>query len=258
MLVPKQVVDEREYWRRWKEERDAVAGNYLVSKYLSLVDYVAGRLMATFPNKISKDELRSLGMEGLLDALNKFDPDRGLKFETYASLRIRGAIIDGLRKDDAVPRTLREKARKIEEAYNKLEQEKLRSVSDEEVCDYLGISVNELHQTLFDVSLAVMVSINETVCDEENHATTRWAVLENPHAENPEELLDEQEMKELLAKAIDQLPEKEKWVITMVYFEELTLTEIAQVLNLSTSRISQLHSKALSRLKEALSKVVKS
>lgn len=257
MVVPKQVVDEKEYWRRWKEKRDTVAGNYLVSKYLSLVDFVASRLMASFPNKVSKDELRSLGMEGLLDALDKFDPDRGLKFETYATLRIRGSIIDGLRKDDTLPRTLREKARKIEEAYTKLEQEKLRSVSDEEVCAYLGISIDELHQTLFDVSLSVMVSINETVQDEENHATTRWAVLENPQAENPEELLYEQETKEMLAKAIEQLPEKEKLVITMVYFEELSLTEIAQVLNLSTSRISQLHSKALMRLKDCLSKATK-
>jgi RNA polymerase sigma factor for flagellar operon FliA len=253
-MIPKQSNDEYENWKRWKDGRDPVAGNYLVSKYLFLVDYVAGRLMATLPDKITKEELRSLGMEGLLDALDKFDPERGLKFETYATLRIKGAIIDGLRKGDVLPRSLREKARKIEEAYLKLEQEKLRSVSDEEVGAYLGISVEELRQTLFDISVSAMVSINETVQDDDNQTTIRWSVLENPHAENPEKRLDEMELKEVLAEAISKLPEKEKWVVSMVYFEELTLTEISKILNLSTSRISQLHSKALLRLKAALEK----
>src|SRR5690606_25197244 len=132
-------------------------------------------------------------------------------------------------------RSLRDKARKIEEAYLALEQEKLRSVSDEEVCAYLGISVDELRQILLDVSLSSMISINETIRDEENQTTLRWSVLENPDAENPEKHLDEMEIKAILAEAIDKLPEKEKWVVSMVYFEELTLTEISKVLNLTTS-----------------------
>lgn len=256
-MIPKaskESNEELECWKRWKDGRDPDAGNYLVSKYLHLVEYAAGRLMATLPEMITKDELLSLGMEGLLDAINKFEPERGLKFETYATLRIRGAMIDGLRKTDVLSRSLRDKARRIEEAYLALEQEKLRSVSDEEVCAYLGISVDELRQILLDVSLSSMISINETIRDEENQTTLRWSVLENPDAEDPEKHLDEMEIKTILAEAIDKLPEKEKWVVSMVYFEELTLTEISKVLNLTTSRISQLHSKALSRLKNALAK----
>ncbi|GGK13588.1 RNA polymerase sigma-D factor [Caldalkalibacillus thermarum] len=241
-------------WNRWKHGRDPEAGQYLVLKYLPLVDYVVNRLAFSLPDSVTKDDLRSLGMEGLLDALDKFEPERGWQFETYASLRIKGAIIDGLRKDDYIPRSVREKVRKIEQAYLKLEQEKQRPVTDQEVSQYLGISVEELRQSLADASLAAMVSIDEVVYDDESQHVARSALLENTEAENPEQFMDQQWMKETLAQAIERLPEKEKWVISLVYFEELTLTEVAKLLNLSTSRISQLHSKALLRLKAALTK----
>ncbi|MDQ0337288.1 RNA polymerase sigma factor for flagellar operon FliA [Caldalkalibacillus uzonensis] len=254
MSTKKWTKQDWENWRKWKDGRDPEAGQCLVLKYMSVVDYVVGRISLTLPDSITKDELKSWGLDGLLDAFDKFEPERGLQFETYARLRVKGAIIDELRRSDILPRSVREKARKIEEAYLQLEQEKQRSVTDQEVSQYLGISVHELRQTLADVSLSAMLSIDEVVYDEETQQMVRSTVLENSQADNPEQYVDEQWKKETLAHAIDRLPEKEKWVVSLAYFEELTLTEIAQLLNLSTSRISQLHSKALLRLKAALSK----
>lgn len=246
--------EDKHIWKKWQEEREQQAGNYLVSKYLPLVDYVVHRFAISLPHTVQKDDLRSFGYNGLLDAIDKFDIERGLQFETYASWRIKGAIIDGLRQIDWVPRSVRDKAKKIEEAYTILEQEKLRSISDQEISDYLGMSEEEVNQVLVDASLSTIISIDEPIYDEEDNQTGRYNLIKNNLSESPEQYMHEQYIKETLAEVISRLPEKEKVVVSLFYFDEMSLTEIAEILSLSTSRISQLHSKAILRLKAAINK----
>lgn len=241
-----------EYWKAWKSEKNEEAGNQLVSLYRPLVDYAVKRYMAALPSSVHPDDISSFAYNGLLDALEKFDLDRDLKFETYASWRIKGAIIDGLRQNDWVPRSVRDKARKVEEAYALLEQQHQQSATDEEVASHLDMTVDEVQRTIQDASLSVMISVDEPVYEEDQQQIERYNVIENERADLPEKHIHEHFIKEILAETIERLPEKEKLVISLVYFEELTLTEIARILKLSTSRVSQLHSKALLRMKGAL------
>ncbi|HZG58318.1 FliA/WhiG family RNA polymerase sigma factor [Paenibacillus sp.] len=239
-------------WRSWKQSGDPEAKRRLIEHYVSLVDYVTGRLAIGLPRNVSKDDLASYGIMGLIDAVEKFDLERGLQFETYASWRIRGSIIDGLRQADWVPRSVREKARKIEEAYQRLEQQHLRSVSDGEISEYLQVSEQEFQQMLQEVSVASIVSLEDPIREEE--AETRMTLLVDERAKNPEDSVRELFLKESLAKAIERLTEKERTVVSLFYYEELSLGEIAEVMSLSPSRISQLHSKAILRLRGHLSR----
>ena len=238
-----------EYWKAWKNEKDEEAGNYLITFYQPIVDFAVQRYFATLPSTVQRDDINSFASHGLLDALDKFDLERDLKFETYASWRIKGAIIDGLRHNDWVPRSVRDKAKKIEEAYAFLEQKNQQSCGDEEVANYLEMTVDEVKQTIRDSSLSVMVSVDDTLHEDDQKNVERHNILKADQADLPEEHLHKHFVKELLTQTIDRLPEKEKLVVSLVYFEELTLTEIARVLSLSTSRISQLHSRALLRMK---------
>lgn len=237
-------------WKQWKEHGQISARQALIESFLPLVDYVSGRLAIGLPKTVSKDDLSSFGVMGLIDAIEKFDYERGLQFETYASWRIRGAIIDGLRQGDWVPRSVREKARKIEDAYQKLEQQYLRSVSDSEISAYLQITEQEFQQMLQDISITTVCSIDDPIREEESE--TRLSLLVDEKAKNPEVQVNEFYLKESLAKAIERLTEKERTVVSLFYFEELSLSEIAEVMCLSPSRISQLHSKAILRLKGVL------
>ncbi|WP_309121265.1 FliA/WhiG family RNA polymerase sigma factor [Paenibacillus sp.] len=234
-------------WRSWKATGDPEAKRKLIEHYVSLVDYVTSRLAIGLPRNVSKDDLASYGIMGLIDAVDKFDLERGLQFETYASWRIRGAIIDGLRQADWVPRSVREKARKIEEAYQRLEQEHLRSVTDGEISAYLQVSEQEFQQMVQEVSVASLVSLEDPIREEESE--TRMTLLVDERAKNPEDSVRDIYLKESLAKAIERLTEKERTVVSLFYFEELSLSEIAEVMSLSPSRISQLHSKAILRLR---------
>jgi len=241
-----------ELWSSWKREGDPEAKKRLIEQYLNLVDYVTGRLAIGLPRNVSKDDLTSYGIMGLIDAVEKFEPERGLQFETYASWRIRGAILDGLRQADWVPRSVREKARKIEEAYQLLEQKHLRSVTDREISEYLQVSVEEFQQMLQEVNFAAVLSLEDPIRDEEPE--TRKMLLVDDRAKNPEDTVEELFLKESLAHAIERLTEKERTVVTLFYYEELSLSEIAEVMSLSPSRISQLHSKAILRLRGALAR----
>jgi RNA polymerase sigma factor for flagellar operon FliA len=239
-----------ELWKQWKEQGWAPARQALIENYLPLVEYVTGRLAIGLPKSVSKEDLASFGVMGLIDAVEKFDYARGLQFETYASWRIRGAIIDGLRQGDWVPRSVREKAKKIEEAYQKLEQQYLRTVLDTEISEYLQVSVQEFQQMLQDIAITTVCSIDDPIREEESE--TRLSLLIDEKAKNPEYKVNEFFLKESLARAIERLTEKERTVVSLFYFEELSLSEIAEVMNLSPSRISQLHSKAILRLKGSL------
>ncbi|MBP1991312.1 FliA/WhiG family RNA polymerase sigma factor [Paenibacillus eucommiae] len=241
-----------ELWKQWKEERWVPAKQALIENYLPLVDYVSGRMAIGLPKSVSKEDLASYGAMGLIDAVDKFDYARGLQFETYASWRIRGAIIDGLRQGDWVPRSVREKAKKLEEAYQKLEQLYLRSVTDEEISAYLQISEREFQQMLQDISITTICSIDDPIREEDSE--TRLSLLVDDKAKNPEYKVNEFFLQESLARAIERLTEKERTVVSLFYYEDLSLSEIAEVMNLSPSRISQLHSKAILRLKGSLSR----
>lgn len=241
-------------WISWKEEGNKDAELELIEQFLPLVNKVANRLAIGLPGNVDRDDLISFGRFGLLDALSKFDHTRGLQFETYAMWRIRGAMIDGLRESDWIPRTVRDRAKKIEEAYTILEQRLLRIPTDQEVSDYLGISEKELQQTIYDTSLASMISIDEAVGDEDEQKTARHSYIVDEITPRPEQVAESANMKDVLSVAVDKLPEKERLVVSLFYFEELTLSEIAEVMNLSPSRISQLHSKAVLRLRSALSR----
>jgi RNA polymerase sigma factor for flagellar operon FliA len=240
-------------WMQWKEEGSTPAKQSLIEQYVPLVDFVSNRLAIGLPKNISKDDLSSYGIMGLIDAIEKFDYQRGLQFETYASWRIRGAIIDGLRQGDWVPRSVREKAKKVEEAYQKLEQKYLRSVTDNEISQYLNVSEDEFQQMVQEIAITTVCSIDEPIREEDSE--TRLSLLIDEKAKNPESQVNEFFLKETLAKAIERLTEKERTVVSLFYYEELSLSEIAEVMGLSPSRISQLHSKAILRLRGSISRL---
>ncbi|MBN3526217.1 FliA/WhiG family RNA polymerase sigma factor [Paenibacillus apiarius] len=241
-----------ELWERWKEHGDLDARKQLIEIHLPIVDFVSNRLAAGLPRNVSKDDLASHGAMGLIDAIEKFDHRRGLQFETYASWRVRGAILDGLRQGDWVPRSVREKAKKIEEAYQHLEQKYLRTVTDEEMSTYLNIGEKEFQSMVQDVSIMSVCSLEDPIREDESE--TRISLLIDEKAKNPESKVNEHYLKESLVHGIDKLTEKERTVISLFYYEDLSLSEIAEVMSLSPSRISQLHSKAIMRLRTTLEK----
>ncbi|ACT02061.1 FliA/WhiG family RNA polymerase sigma factor [Paenibacillus sp. JDR-2] len=239
-------------WRAWKEEGDLEAKKRLIEQFLPLVDYVTNRMAIGLPKNVLKDDLASNGVMGLIDAIEKFDYCRGLQFETYASWRIRGSIIDGLRQGDWVPRSVREKAKRIEEAYQSLEQKYLRSVSDAEISQYLNVSEKEFTTMLHEIAITTVCSLEDPIREEESE--TRLSLLIDERAKNPDHKAHEFFLKDSLISGIEKLTEKERTVISLFYYEELSLSEIAEVMSLSPSRISQLHSKAILRLRGALAK----
>ncbi|MGO4374616.1 FliA/WhiG family RNA polymerase sigma factor [Paenibacillus sp. 2TAB19] len=239
-------------WQAWRERGEVEAKKQLIEQYLPLVDYVTNRMAIGLPKNVIKDDLASNGVMGLIDAIEKFDYCRGLQFETYASWRIRGAIIDGLRQGDWVPRSVREKAKRVEEAYQHLEQQYLRSVTDAEISSYLQISEKEFAGMLQDIAVTTVCSLEDPIREEESE--TRMSLLVDDKAKNPDHKVHEFYMKESLVKGIERLTEKERTVVSLFYYEELSLSEIAEVMSLSPSRISQLHSKAILRLRGALAK----
>jgi len=239
-------------WQAWKEDNDLEAKKGLIEQYLPLVDFVTNRMIIGLPKNVIRDDLASNGVMGLIDAIEKFDYNRGLQFETYASWRIRGAIIDGLRQGDWVPRSVREKAKRVEEAYQHLEQQYLRSVTDAEISSFLQVSEKEFNVMLQDIAVTTICSLEDPIREEESE--TRMSLLVDDKAKNPDYKVHEFYLKESLVKGIERLTEKERTVVSLFYYEELSLSEIAEVMSLSPSRISQLHSKAILRLRGALAK----
>ncbi|APH07057.1 RNA polymerase subunit sigma [Bacillus weihaiensis] len=249
------LMDEQVVWQKWIDIRDSYAGDILIKKYMPLVSYHVQRISVGLPKSVNKDDLMSLGLFGLYDALEKFDPTRDLKFDTYASFRVRGAIIDGLRKEDWLPRSSREKAKKVEAAIEKLEQKHLRNVSSEEIAEELGLSEGEVVTVMNEGFFANILSIDDQMYDHDEGDTIGYSIKDE-NQDTPEDKLLKDELIENLSKVITQLSEKEQLVISFFYKEELTLTEIGQVMNLSTSRISQIHSKALFKLRKILENVI--
>ncbi|TKC18679.1 FliA/WhiG family RNA polymerase sigma factor [Robertmurraya kyonggiensis] len=249
------TAEEQIIWEKWISARDEEAGNLLVKKYMPLVSYHVQRVSVGLPRNVSRDDIHSLGLIGLYDALEKFDPSRDLKFDTYASFRIRGAIIDGLRKEDWLSRSTRDKAKKIEAAIGKLEQKLMRNVTAKDIASELNLTEEEVVTTMNEHFFASVLSIDENPSEQEEKDGQTFAIKDTK-AEIPEEKVVKDELIKEMAEMIAHLNENEQLVLSLFYQEELTLTEIGQVMDLSTSRISQIHSKAIFKLRQSLSKMV--
>ncbi|SDJ71954.1 FliA/WhiG family RNA polymerase sigma factor [Sediminibacillus albus] len=245
---------EEQLWDTWIKNKDNETADKLIKKYLYLVNFHVSRISTHLPGSVSKDDIKSLGLIGLYDALKKFDPDRDLKFDTYASFRIRGMILDGLRKEDWLPRSVRDKAKQVEQAMQELEQKHQRPPASSEVAAYLKISEKEVEDAVKDTLFANVLSMEEKTKDGSNdHKEGIGYTLPDTHSTTPEQRLIKQEDFGELEEGIKQLNENEQMVVSLFYKEELTLTEIGQVLGLTTSRISQIHRKAIFKLKNSLS-----
>jgi RNA polymerase sigma factor for flagellar operon FliA len=222
-----------------------------VVAYSPLVKYVAGRMASGLPAHVEEADLISYGLIGLISAIQRFDLTREIKFETYAIPRIRGAIIDELRSLDWVPRSVRARAREIERASAKLEHRLQRAPTDEEMAKELGIGTDELEESLLQISNSTIAALDElwTVSDASGDQVSLLDTIHDPDAPDPERIVDATELKDRVADAIARLPEREKLVIALYYYENLTLREIGEVLGVTESRISQLHTKAVLRLR---------
>ncbi|MFX3674080.1 MAG: FliA/WhiG family RNA polymerase sigma factor [Paenisporosarcina sp.] len=243
--------DEQLNWQLWITEQNPEAGDALIRKYTPLVNYHVQRIGAGLPKNVSRDDLKSLGMMGLFDALNKFEPSRDLKFDTYASFRVRGAIIDGLRKEDWLPRSTREKAKRLEANIEELEQKLMRHATPEEIATHVNLPVDDVYRTVQEHFFSNVLSIDEQIHDNEE-AEGKSFVIRDDSTKTPEQQIVKVELLQDLANRILLLNEKEQLVLSLFYTEELTLTEIGETLSLSTSRISQIHSKALFKLRKYL------
>lgn len=246
----------QELWNNWIENSDEEAANGLLDHYMYLVQFHVERVASYIPVSFDKNDLKSLGLMGLYDALNKFDPTRNLKFDTYATIRVRGAIMDGLRKEDWLPRSLRDQAKKIEKVSEELEQQLKRTPTSEDIANELGMEQEEVESTISNTLFANVISIDTkyTQVDSED-MTTIGATIVDDHSISPDEQVLYIELKEELSNGIKELNKNEQIVISLFYVEQLTLTEIGQVLNLTTSRISQIHKRAIFKLKNILEKM---
>lgn len=240
-----------ELWIKYSQTNDPAIKDKLILEYAHIVKYVAGRLSIYFGSNVEYDDLMGYGVFGLIDAIDKFDLSKGVKFETYASLRIRGSIIDSIRELDWVPRSLRQKNKELERVYTELENMLGRSATDEEVARKLGISIKDLNKLLNEVNLSSMVSLEEFLEQNYEVGTINSSVNKE---ERPEGYIEITEVKRMLVDAIERLPEKESKVVSLYYFNDLTLKEISAIMKVSESRISQLHTKAILRLKGKLAR----
>lgn len=249
---------EEELWKKYRKTREPAIRDYLIKKYAPLVKYVAGKLAVGMPHNVEFDDLVGYGVFGLLDAIEKFDPEKHVKFKTYAVTRIRGSIFDELRSIDWVPRSVRQKSREIEETISSLEAQLGRSASDEEIARALHISTEEFQEMLLKISGTSLISLNEIWhINDENDKISIAESIEAPASLNPEVIVEKEEIKKIIIQAINDLPEKEKKVLVLYYYEDLTLKEIGEVLEVTESRVSQLHTKAIMRLRARLSSLKK-
>jgi RNA polymerase sigma factor for flagellar operon FliA len=248
------AIELKDLWRRYKDERDEKARERLVLAFAPLVKYVAGRMSSGLPSHVEEADLISYGLLGLISAIERFEPEREIKFETFAITRIKGSIIDELRSLDWVPRSVRSRAREIERVNAKLEHQLHRAPTDQEMAEALEVSVEEFQESLVRISNSSVVALDElwTVSDASGDQVSLLDTIQDPQALDPAMEMDTTEMKDRLADAIARLPEREKLVVALYYYENLTLREIGEVLGVTESRVSQLHTKAVLRLKSRL------
>ena len=247
-------IELKDLWRRYKDDGDPRARERLVLAYAPLVKYVAGRMSSGLPAHVEEADLISYGLLGLISAIERFEPERQIRFETFAVTRIKGSIIDELRSLDWVPRSVRAKAREIERANAKLEHKLRRAPTDQEMAKALDTTVEDFQESLVRISNSSVIALDElwTVSDSSGDQVSLLDTIQDPTSVDPAEEMDLTDMKDRLADAIARLPEREKLVIALYYYENLTLREIGEVLSVTESRVSQLHTKAVLRLKSRL------
>jgi RNA polymerase sigma factor FliA len=248
------AIELKALWRKYKEEDDSRSRERLVLAYSPLVKYVAGRMSSGLPAHVEEADLISYGLLGLISAIERFDLEREIRFETFAVTRIKGSIIDELRSLDWVPRSVRAKAREIERANAKLEHQLHRAPSDSEMAEAMEVTVEEFQESLVRISNSSVVALDElwTVSDSSGDQVSLLDTIKDHTAVDPAQEMDLTDMKDRLADAIARLPEREKLVVALYYYENLTLREIGEVLGVTESRVSQLHTKAVLRLKSRL------
>lgn len=241
-------------WKMYKANATSRLRQELVLRYLGLVKYVVRKMIKNYPHAIEEKDLYQIGILGLVEALDRFNMDYGIKFETYAIPRIKGSIIDELRKLDWIPRSLRSRTNMIKEKMGELDQKFGGSYSDDEIAHGLGIHMDELQNWKKEINSVNMLSLDKPV--DETYKQSLYDMIENEDEDNPDYKMEEEEMKRILLKSIKQLPEKTRLAITLYYYEKLTFKEIGQILNVSESRISQIHSETMGKLKKSINKMI--
>ncbi|MDD4112507.1 MAG: FliA/WhiG family RNA polymerase sigma factor [Herbinix sp.] len=241
--------ERQKLWEEYAKRKTSDLYEKIIIEYAGLVKIVAGRLSMYLGHNVEYDDLVGYGTFGLIDAIDKFDYTKGNKFETYASLRIRGAILDQIRKMDWIPRSIRQKQRKIENAYQNLETKFGRNITDGDVAEELNLSIEELEDWQNQTNITNIISLDEFLEQGSESKTDQYFATT---FEQPDRIVEQNELKDILARTLDTLTEKEKRVIVLYYYEDLTLKEISKILEVSESRISQLHTKALQKLKVKL------
>ena len=239
----------KKLWEEYSKLKSPDLREKLIIEYAPLVKLVAGRLSMYLGHNVEYDDLVGYGIFGLIDAIDKFAIDKEVRFETYASLRIRGAILDQIRKMDWIPRPLRQKQKKIDTAIKEIEAITGKNANDEEIAQNIGITVDELNNWQSQMKITNVISLNEFV---EQGGEPVMDSHNNSHFDQPESVVEKDELKKVLKDSLEVLTEKEKKVIVLYYYEELTLKEISKVLEVSESRISQLHTKALQKMKKKM------
>jgi len=249
MASKNQVVEEIEITAENREE--------VIIRYSPMIKYVANRIAMRLPPHIEVDDLISVGVLGLMDAISKYDSSRGAKFKTYAEFRVRGAILDELRSMDWVPRSIRQKASAVDKVVQKLQAKLRRTPEDEEVAKEMGLSLDQFHDTLNETKSIPIFSLEDLgIAKESGEQQSLLDCLAGKADADPQTQIRLIELKEIIAKAIDALPEKERLMVSLYYYEELTMKEIGAVLEITESRVSQIHSKAVYRLRTKLKAII--
>jgi RNA polymerase sigma factor for flagellar operon FliA len=249
---------EEERWYEYCQTRDPKIREDFIKQYAPLVKYVAGKVAVGMPHTVEFDDLVGYGSFGLIDAIDKFDPKKGVKFKTYAVTRIRGSIFDELRSIDWEPRSVRQKTREVEEAIGSLEAQLGRVATDREIANALKMDDKEYTKTMMKITTTSILSIHDVwFSKDENDKVAIVDSLEAPNVLNPDVIVEKDEMRRVIVEQIDELPEKEKKVLVLYYYEDLTLKEIGQVLEVTESRVSQLHTRAIVRLRGKLTNIRK-
>ena len=247
---------EEELWRQYRKSKDPRIRDHFVRQYAPLVKYVAGKVAVGMPHNVEFDDLVGFGVFGLFDAIEKFDPDKHVKFKTYAVTRIRGSIFDELRSIDWVPRSVRQKTREVEETIHSLEAQLGRAASDSEIARAMNMSIADFQNLVLRISGTSILSLNDVwYAGEDEDKISIGESVESPSSLHPDVIVEKDEIKRVIIEAIHELPEKEKKVLVLYYYEDLTLKEIGHVLGVTESRISQLHTKAIMRLRSKLTGV---
>jgi RNA polymerase sigma factor for flagellar operon FliA len=254
--IPEQT--EEELWQRYRKTREPAIRDGFIKQYAPLVKYVAGKVAMGMPHNVEFDDLCGFGIFGLIDAIDKYDPEKNVKFKTYAVTRIRGAIFDELRQIDWVPRSVRQKTREIEATISALEAQLGRTATDHEIAGALGMDEAEYLKTIQKISSTSILSLNDVwFSGDENDKVSIGDSIESPSSLNPDVMVEKDEIRRVIVEAINELPDKEKKILVLYYYEDLTLKDIGRVLEVTESRVSQLHTKAILHLRSKLTNIRK-